>query len=511
MNPLRQVLVAILAGSWLLAPVMTRAESARLTVHQDRPGGVISPLLFGSNIQWEHSGDGALVAGGPGRPDAWFPGLVEAAREARVSVLRFPGGDLTNTYRWKSGLGPREQRPAGLSYGGSDIPSTFGSEEFMRLAKAIGAQPLLAVNLSAGAQEAADWVEYFNGDAKSGWGRRRAAAGMVQPFTVRYWEIGNEIYNPNQRGHMSADEYGRRIIEFARAMRQRDPTIRIGAHLEASFLQAPWMAPIYPHMATWNEALLKVAGKEIDFAVLHFYVPHDKVWDDKALTRLVMAGPLVFEKNLATIRGLLERHARPDIEIALTEYGTYFGEKLLLSKRIESTESALFNSMLLFSVIRDGGLVMANHWSLVNNSRFGMLAAAPGKPIVRRPNHQSLAALSALAGKSRLPVTYSGPHYKVEARGNIGAQPRVPMLDAVAGRDDRTGRTTLLVINRSLDGPIQLELEAGAAAATAVTLYAEGAYEMSFRSTAPVSLSAGPGGRIAHKLLPNSLTTFTLR
>jgi alpha-N-arabinofuranosidase len=511
MKSIRQLINALTAACALLASAAALAESARLTVHVDRPGKTISPLLFGSNIQWEHSGDGVLIPGAAGRPDAWFPGLVEAAREARVSVLRFPGGDLTNTYRWKSGLGPREQRPTGLSYGGSEIPSLFGSEEFMRLTRSIGAQPLIAVNLAAGAEEAADWVEYFNGAAGTTWGKRRVAAGFPQPFTVRYWEIGNEIYNPNQHGHMSAEAYGRRIVEFARAMRKRDPTIRIGAHLEASFLQAPWMPPIYPHMATWNESLLKVVGKDIDFAILHFYVPHDKIWNDKTLTRLVWAGPLVFEQNLATIRTLLTRYSRPDIEIALTEYGTYFGEKLMLSKRIESTEGALFNSMLLFSLIRDGGIVMANHWSLINNSRFGMLEAKPGKPLLLRPNYQSFAALSSLGGKTLLPVTYAGPTYRVDARGNISTQSQVPLLDAVAGRDEHTGQTTLAVVNRSLDGPVDVEIVAGSQAGTATTLYAEGAYEMSFRSSPSATLAAGSDARLRHRLLPNSLTMFVLR
>lgn len=489
-------------------------QSAQLTLGTESARRVISPLLFGSNIQWEHAGDGALLPGANGRPDRWFPGLVDAAREARVSILRFPGGDLTNTYRWKNGLGKREQRPDGLSYSGKAILSIFGIEEFNRLRADLGVGAVLSVNLAAGADEAADWVEYMNGPADSKWGKRRAQSGFVAPMPVRYWEIGNEIYNPNQHGHVSAMEYGRKIIEFVRKMRARDPKVRIGAHLEASFLQAAWMPAIYPHMATWNEEVLKIAGREIDFAILHFYVPHDELWNERDLARLVWAGPLVFEQNLLRIRSLLKQYARPEVELALTEYGTYFGEKLLLSRRIASTEGALFNALMLMTLIRDGGFAMANHWSLINNSRFGMLEATAGQTLLKRPTYAAFSMIASLSGMTYLPVHYAGPGYRVQARGNVSALPEVPLLDAIAGRDDATGKISMIVVNRSPDEAVEIDIAAPGRTPrdmAARSLFARGAYEMQFRDTGVHPLKKQPNGTTRYLLPANSITHVELR
>jgi alpha-N-arabinofuranosidase len=498
---------------WLLPACSTSdaAQAARLTVHYGSPQHVISPLLLGSNIQWEHNGDGALAFDSAGKAD-WFPGLIEAIRAAQVAMLRFPGGDLTNTYRWKTGIGERDARPPGLSYARDKIPSNFGTDEFIQLCRAASLPATISVNVSAGPQEAADWVDYLNGSGTTPWGSRRAANGSPEPLAVRYWEIGNELYNPNQPGHGPAAEYGRQVIAFGKAMKARDPGVRIGAHLEASFLQAPWMPKIYPHMATWNEEVLQVAGRDMDYAVVHFYVPHDTLPNDDALSRLVWAGPLTFVQNLAQIRGLLARYARPDIEIALTEYGTYFGEKIALSARIASTENALFNAMLLFDLARDGAVQFANHWSLINNSRFGMLEASRGQRLVTRPMFEVFQVLAQLTGKRMVPVDYTGPTYSVDAKGNIPAT-KVPQLDAVAARDE-SGALVVSVVNRSprTAQPLQLSIAdfPSPLRARTISYYAPDGYAMAWRSAPAANLSAAQDGMVAYTLPPQSLTLVTV-
>ena len=74
-------------------------------------------------------------------------------------------------------------------------PHHVGTDEHIALARHIGAEPLICVNAGDGtAQEAADWVEYCNGGLETKWGKVRAERGHPEPFNVKYWEIGNEIW-----------------------------------------------------------------------------------------------------------------------------------------------------------------------------------------------------------------------------------------------------------------------------------------------------------------------------
>src|SRR6476661_3942423 len=37
--------------------------------------------------------------------------VIDALREMRLSVLRYPGGNFVSNYRWRDGVGPRDRRP----------------------------------------------------------------------------------------------------------------------------------------------------------------------------------------------------------------------------------------------------------------------------------------------------------------------------------------------------------------------------------------------------------------
>ena len=67
-------------------------------------------------------------------------------------------------------------------------------------------------------QDARDLVEYCNGPASSKWGKVRAANGHAEPYGVKYWEIGNEIWGSWVRGHSDAATYARNFRQYRAAM-----------------------------------------------------------------------------------------------------------------------------------------------------------------------------------------------------------------------------------------------------------------------------------------------------
>jgi alpha-N-arabinofuranosidase len=414
---------------------------------------VIAPALFGSNLQWENSGDGALQINDTRRVE---PGVLEGIRAAGISMLRFPGGDLSNTYRWQNGIGPRAQRKPGKTYSGGEQDSLFGNDEFLALAVAAKLEGLITVNPSQDAHEAANWVEYLNGPQNSTWGRLRARNGYATPLNVGYWEIGNEVYSSKQPGYRSATEYASTVKRFASAMKVRDPRIKVGATLEISFMQAPWMPKVLPQLVNWNETVLREAGQDLDFVVVHFYAPNDTSWNDSKLRAHVLAAPEVFQQSLQRLLVQIQKYARTRTEVVMSEFGTAFAEKVVLSKRIASTEGALFNASMLFAAMREPKVTVAAQWSLLNNSQYGMLVH-DGQNWSSRPIYEVYRMLKTWHGAQVLGITLDTPNYAIPGLGSVPAMTKVPLVDGIAVRKT-DGSIGLALLNRSDSQSLPVEI-----------------------------------------------------
>jgi alpha-L-arabinofuranosidase len=182
------------------------------------------------------STDGSVEAGWDFEAHGWRPDLLAAARQLGPTLIRWPGGILSSYYRWREGVGPRAQRVPMLNlfWGGMET-NQVGTHEFIDFCRAVGADPLIAVNFeadgkprlaqggprAAGPEEAAEWVAYCNDPDHA----ERRANGSASPFDVRLWQIGNET-SYGSDGY-DAETTARRTLAFARAMRQADPAIKL--------------------------------------------------------------------------------------------------------------------------------------------------------------------------------------------------------------------------------------------------------------------------------------------
>ena len=113
----------------------------------------------------------------------------------------------------------------------------------------------------ATAEEAAAWVEYVNGPRNSQDGAMRAANGHPEPYAVKYWELGNEVYGNWVRGHVDGETYAHAAVQYANAMRAVDPSIKLIAVGQG----------IGKEQDKWNRAVLKIAGPMIDYLAIHDY------------------------------------------------------------------------------------------------------------------------------------------------------------------------------------------------------------------------------------------------
>ena len=159
---------------------------------------------------------------------------------------------MAQDYHCLWGVGPRDQRPVWVnkSWGNELEPSDFGTDEFVQFARRVGAEPSITVNVEgqgATADEVAAWVQYCNGDPKSKYGQIRASNGSPEPFHVRYWEVGNEIWGDWVRGHSDAVTYANNLNRYVEKMKAIDPSIKIIA--------------VGDNNLDWNRSVLKIAGR----------------------------------------------------------------------------------------------------------------------------------------------------------------------------------------------------------------------------------------------------------
>ena len=153
--------------------------------------------------------------------------LVQALADLNPRFMRFPGGCVVhgggdgfwNTYRWKTTIGPVEQRRQLKNTWGYHQSVQLGYYEYFQLCEDLKMAPLPILPCGVSCQgtnggwsmktqaqdvvpmsemdewvdEALDLIEWANGDpATSNWAKMRADAGHPKPFGLKYLGIGNE-------------------------------------------------------------------------------------------------------------------------------------------------------------------------------------------------------------------------------------------------------------------------------------------------------------------------------
>lgn len=148
--------------------------------------------------------------------------VVNALKELKVPVLRWPGGCFADTYHWKDGIGPKASRPSivNVNWGNVTEDNSFGTHEFLNFCELIGTEPYLSINVGSGTvQEAADWVEYCTSTNSSPMTDLRKKNGREEPWNVKFWGIGNETWGCG--GDMRPEYYADVYRQYASFIRGR--------------------------------------------------------------------------------------------------------------------------------------------------------------------------------------------------------------------------------------------------------------------------------------------------
>lgn len=206
------------------------SETPSISINPSHKVAKINDNLYGGFT--EHMG--RCIYGGiydPGNPLSDERGfrkdVIEAFKELKVPVVRYPGGNFVATYHWLDGVGPKENRPKRpeLAWIGIE-PNTFGTDEFMQWCEEVGTEPYLCLNFGTGTlDEALGWLEYCNSDRDTYYANLRRKNGREKPYNVKYWALGNECWGPWQVEQMTKEDYAKKAYQWAKALKLLDPTI----------------------------------------------------------------------------------------------------------------------------------------------------------------------------------------------------------------------------------------------------------------------------------------------
>jgi len=187
--------------------------------------------------------------------------VVEALRQIKIPVLRWPGGCFADEYHWMDGIGPREKRPTMVNthWGRVTENNHFGTHEFLDLCEQLGCEPYICGNVGSGTVlEMQQWVEYITFDGISPMSGLRRQNGQDKPWLVKYWGIGNENWGcgGNMRPEFYADLY-RRYSTYLR---------NFGENRLYRIACGPSGADY-----NWTEVVMREAGRFMDGIAPHYY------------------------------------------------------------------------------------------------------------------------------------------------------------------------------------------------------------------------------------------------
>jgi alpha-L-arabinofuranosidase len=255
----------LLTVTAVAAPLIAAAEDS--IAIDPAPLFETSPWLYMQFMEPLGATDSAVEAAWDYDADDWRKDFVDITRDLAPGALRF-GGLFSRYYKWREGVGPAAKRPWMRNYvwGGKET-HRVGTHEFVDFCRRVGAEPFYCVNFlgdglqryrstpegdrTGDAREAADWVSYANDPDH----RERRANGAPAPLNLKLWQLGNETSYGGAT--FSRDEAIARTIEFAKAMKARDPSIRLIGWGDRG------------RDGLWAPEMLKRAGEHLDLIAMH--------------------------------------------------------------------------------------------------------------------------------------------------------------------------------------------------------------------------------------------------
>lgn len=257
--------------------------------------------------------------------------VVNALKEMKVPVLRWPGGCFADEYHWRDGIGPKENRKKIINthWGGVVEDNSFGTHEFFELCRQLECETYINGNLGSGTvQEMSEWVEYMTFEGVSPMAELRKQNGHESPWKVDYFGVGNENWGCG--GNMNPDFYAneyRRYQTYVRDYKADHHISKVccGANVDDYEWTREVLATCFKHSLPFQHGFM-------DGLSIHYYT-HPEGWElkgsatdfDEKVWYKTMSKTLYMEE-LINRHGAIMDEYDPDKKIGMIvdEWGTWF-------------------------------------------------------------------------------------------------------------------------------------------------------------------------------------------
>ncbi len=386
--------------------------NAKIEIYS-KNGVKANKLVFGSSIiGWLKSHGKTCktdpIIGGDYGYGVWDPkwndmtmGTQSLCKTAGLTNFRFIG----MFHNWQEGV----------RIPGQDRRFKFGIDEQMAICSLMCAEPIICIQyIFDNARESIALIQYLNAKADDGlidvlskeenndstsirkqlflkyvnkktgelnWANLRAINGRVEPYGIRYVEIGNETGQI-----VSPEEYAEIYLTYYKKIKDVDPEIKVGVVL-------------FPNWRAWNIRVLNIIKERVDFGTVHYYP--SPIWEKnfsemlpKDIYSITLAQPILdIESNIRYILKLFKKYSGKILPLAVTEYnGGFVQDKPVPYRHCLGT--ALLNAeMLKLFMEPKNNILVANYWNFCNEY-WGMIAnkfdgtyETLNRPYYKRPNY----------------------------------------------------------------------------------------------------------------------------
>ena len=440
----------------LAAVSMTAADKVTVTLEPNDSAPIIAKEIYGQFT--EHLGSciyGGIWVG----EDSEIPNtngyrndVLQAIRDLKVPVMRWPGGCFADEYHWRDGIGSKENRPRMVNnnWGGTVEDNSFGTHEFMNLCEMLGVEPYISGNVGSGTvEELAKWVEYMT--AEDGpQAKIRKENGREKPWKLKYLGIGNETWGCG--GNMTPEHYSNVYRQYSTYCRNFNGNnlYKIGSGADA-------------YNYNWTDVCMKNAGKMMDGISLHYYCVDN--WQDKGSARefdnddhyWLMGKAYDIDTLISTHSKIMDKYdPNKRVGLLVDEWGTWWNVEPGTNPghlyQQNTMRDALVAALSLNVFHKHADRVrMANIAQFANVLQAMLLTK--GDQMVLTPTYYVFKSYIPHQDAKLIPVKVDSEMLTVR-KGR-----KVPVVTATASEKD--GVTTVSLVNISLDKAADIDINLG--------------------------------------------------
>jgi alpha-N-arabinofuranosidase len=358
--------------------------------------------------------------------------VLDAIRDMKAPIVRWPGGNFVSGYHWKDGIGDPDKRPPRWDRAWNAWEwNDFGTDEFMAFCRLVGTEPYICANAGeADEREAAEWMAYCK----------------QKGYHVRYWGIGNEMYGGWQLGHLEATPYALKANLFADAMHKVQPDARL---IVNGVDGGGW--------GDWNAKVAHINGGHSDLLSVHYYQGYDRADAPEYIYTVVAGSPAHIEAMLRESNDIVVRNkpAGRELPIAFDEWNVWepFQDTSQGLESFYALRDGVFAAGVFHALQRCGGFVeMANLAQTVNV--LGILRTNQTQ-VAKSPIYWAFWMYARGTGKWRVGCEVAAP------LGTVPVGGKAPVVDASATLSEDGKALFVGLINRHPQADVAVELDLG--------------------------------------------------